>query len=198
MIGFLNTLSDVKELPSLEPDSEFFEKLICLSQLVALVRTKVERSHGRDMTYRPEPEIGTRIAKQLSKLGSALAVVYGKTEIDSDCYRVMQKTAIDSCVGYQLEVVVSLSRRGTSGMSTKMLAESMNLSVAQIRKIIDDMMQLNIVRMRRESNNSGRRGNKIKAFRLTNNVLELMEKSELSFKETKPTKKPSNRTKRKV
>ena len=83
-------------------------------------------------------------------------------------------------------------------MSTKMLAESMNLSVAQVRKIIDDMMQLNIVRMRRESNNSGRRGNKIKAFRLTNNVLELMEKSELSFKETKPTKKPSNRTKRKV
>jgi len=195
VIGFLDYLSGMEAIPELPTDGVLFEKLICLSQLVALVRTKVERAYGRDMSYRPEPEIGTRIATQLSKLGAALAMVYGVKEIDEDCYRVMQKVALDSCVGYQLEIL-NVIDRSNSGLSASMIAESINLSINQVRKIVDDMMQLNLIEMRRQSNNSGRRGNKVNKYLITENVRELMEKAELSFKGQKRVETPSGRTKR--
>ena len=195
IIGFLDHLDKNEHVPTLEKGSKLYLNLISLSKFVALVRTKVERAFGRDMAYRPEAEKGTRIATQLFKLGSALAIVYGKQEIDKDCYRVMQKVALDSSIGYQLEVVYALSRE-SSGMSASMLAESLNLSVNQIRRIADDMLQLNIITFRRKSNNSGRRGNKVNRFELTKNVRTLMDEADLSLRESKCVETPSGRTKR--
>ena len=195
IIGFLNHIDSIEKIPEIPNDSPLFEKLINLSQLVALIRTKVERVHGRDMTYRPEPEIGTRIATQLSKVGAALAMVYGDTVVTDRCYRVMQRMALDSCVGYQLEVLNVLDR-SNAGMSATTIATAINLSVNQVRKITDDMMQLNLIESRRVSNNSGRRGNKIKGFFITKSVRALMKAADLSFKGKKRVETPSGRTKR--
>lgn len=195
VMGFLNHLASIDKIPDLPRESPLFEKLICLSQFVALVRTKVERAHGRDMSYRPESEVGTRIATQLMKLGSALALVHGYETINDDCYRVMQKVALDSSVGYQLEVLTVLDK-SNGGFSATQIAESINLSVNQVRKITDDMMQLNLIEVRRKSNNSGRRGNKVKGFFVTEEVKNLMNSAELSFKGKKRVETPSGRTNR--
>ena len=195
IIGFLDHIASIDKIPELGEDTPLFEKLINLSQFVALVRTKVERAYGRDMTYRPEPEVGTRIATQLSKVGSALAMVYGEKEVSEKCYRVMQKIALDSCVGYQLEVLNILDR-SSSGMSATTIATAINLSVNQVRKITDDMMQLNLIESKRVSNNSGRRGNKVKGFFITKTVRVLMKAADLSFRGKKRVETPSKRTKR--
>ena len=193
--GFLEHLATIDNVPELPETSPYFDKLTYLALLVAKIRTKVKRVSGRDMAYRPETETGSRIATQLLQLGSTFALVHGKSEFDADCYRVMQKVALDSCVGYQLEVL-NVIDRSDDGMSASMVAESINLSINQVRKILDDMMQLNLIEMRRQSNNSGRRGNKINKFRITEKVRELMENAELSFKGNKRIETPSTRTKR--
>ena len=107
----------------------------------------------------------------------------------------MQKVAMDSCVGYQLEVLNILDR-SSSGMSATTIATAINLSVNQVRKITDDMMQLNLIESKRQSNNSGRRGNKVKGFRITETVRSLMEAADLSFRGKKRVETPSKRTKR--
>ena len=193
--GFLNHLDTVDKIPELSEDSPYYHKLTYLSLLVAKIRTRVPRVNGRDLAYRPESETGSRIATQLLKLGSSFALVHGKSEFDEDCYRVMQKVAMDSCVGYQLEVLNILDR-SSSGMSATTIATAINLSVNQVRKITDDMMQLNLIESKRVSNNSGRRGNKVKGFFITKTVRVLMKAADLSFRGKKRVETPSKRTKR--
>ena len=193
--GFLNHLDTVDKIPELSEDSPYYHKLTYLSLLVAKIRTRVPRVNGRDLAYRPESETGSRIATQLLKLGASFALVHGKSEFDEDCYRVMQKVAMDSCVGYQLEVLNILDR-SSSGMSATTIATAINLSVNQVRKITDDMMQLDLIESKRQSNNSGRRGNKVNGFRITKTVRAFMKAADLSFRGKKRVETPSGRTKR--
>jgi len=187
--GFLRYLSTIEEIPELEPDSDMFERLIALSQFVAAVRTTVQRINGRDMSFRPETEIGSRIATQLSKAGAGIAMVLGYKEINDEVFRVMMKLALNSSVGWQLEVIQILVKF-PNGMSAVHIAEKMNVHPNQIRKIVEDMMQLNLIRMVRVSNNSGNRGNKLKSFKLTEEISELIKTARIVFNDKIETYAP--------
>ena len=141
--GFMHHLKE-RDIPPFP--EKMHKKLIALSKIVAMVRTSVSRS-GSDINYRPESEIGTRIATQLVKLGCAIAMVYGKPEVDDDCYRLMQKVAFDTCVGWQLEIVQFLEKLGDATTAT--LAMKMNVHPNSIRKIIADSLEIGIVEITR-------------------------------------------------
>ena len=190
--GFLKYLNTKDILPAFT--SEMYERLIALSQIVAFLRTTVDRSHGREMAYRPQPEIGSRIATQLKKLGLALAIVYEKQVVDEECYRIMQKVAFDSCIGWQLEIFQVLCR-SDEPQSVNSLAEDMQVHPNQIRKVIEDCMQLGIVTMTREKKSG--RGNRAFFYRVSGPLKLLMKQAKVSFnKQVKVIKTPSNRTKR--
>jgi len=188
--GFMYHLKD-KDIPSFP--EKMHKKLIALSKIVAMVRTCVSRN-GTEINYRPESEVGTRIATQLVKLGCAIAMVYGKKEVDEDCYRLMQKVAFDTCVGWQLEVVQHLERLGDCTIAT--LAQKMNIHPNSVRKIIADSLEIGIISLTRVSNGSGRRGNKSFCYRLSKKMkLELI-KAGITFKKKKLRKTTSKRTKK--
>lgn len=66
-----------------------------LANLVATARSAVPRDRSGTVTHVPEPEIGTRVAKQLKKVAMGVAMARGIGEVDADVYRVVVRVALD-------------------------------------------------------------------------------------------------------
>lgn len=186
--GFLKYLEGITAVPILPEKYE--TRLSALSQFVAFIRTNVDRKNGKDMAYRPSPEVGSRIATQLKKAGVTSALIYGKNEVDNDCYRLMTKIALDSCVSWHLELVKSLN--GSSGMTASEIAHTMQVHPNQVRNITEDAMQVGTIRIERAASN--RPGNRHYVYSLHPQIKRLIKKARLTFDDVIQT--PSNHTKR--
>lgn len=191
--GFIEHLMNNKVEPTY--NNVMNKKLRNLAKLTALLRTEVHRNKN-EISTRAIPEVASRIATQLKKLGLYLAVVYGREEVCDECYRVMQKVAFDTSVGWSFELVQTLHNAGT-GMTNKTLSDKMHLHINQIGKIAADALQLGIIEQRRVSNNSGNRGNKAKKYFLSEKVQKMLEDAEVTFDQKRKTYSTrANRSKR--
>lgn len=147
VLGFMNHMfKEVAKIPTIS--TEYEDRISAISMFVALIRTQVIRNGPNSMTIRPEPEIGSRIATQLKKLALSLAIVFNLEEVNDDCYRIVKKIAVDSCVGWQLELVEALTK-SKEWMTVDELAVEMRVHPNQVRKIVEDAMQLEIVVMKK-------------------------------------------------
>ena len=153
------------------------EKLSNLSMLTALLRAEVHKDKAGN-TVRPFVEVASRIATQLKKLGLALAVVYQRKQVDENCYRVMQKVALDSCSGWFLELVKVMSPRHP--LTNKEVAKLLNVHPNQSTKTLKDAMQLGIVEITDTRKKNVLRKNTM-YYRLTNKVKRMIKNSEVSF-----------------
>jgi ribosomal protein L37AE/L43A len=175
--GFIEHLMANRKEP--EWDDKMDERLINLSLFTALMRASVHRDKS-GIANRPTAEVASRIATELKKLGIGLGVVFGKKVVDEECYRIMQKVAYDTCVGWFLELVQTIHALRSS-VSLATLAKKMNVHTNQVRRIVDNAMLLNIVTKTTKSNNSGRRGNRTSTYELTPQVINMIKDGELKF-----------------
>ena len=104
--AFTNRDMEQESIPSPEP--WFIQRVIALSRCIGHLRATVARTGRDELIYRPTPEVGTRLAKQLVKLAQCLAVVLGKKRIDMDCYRLIYQVAIDTATGWNLDIFLFL------------------------------------------------------------------------------------------
>jgi len=191
VLGFMNYMfKEVKELPTINEDIE--NKISAISMFVALIRTQVIRNGPNSMTIRPEPEIGSRIATQLKKLALSLAIVFGQKEVSEDCYRIVKKVAVDSCVGWQLELVEALYKQN-DWMTVDELAVEMRVHPNQVRRIVEDSMQLEIVVMKK-IRKDGKRPNY--CYRPSSMVRKLLRDSLIDFNVLEVSDTYSNKTRR--
>lgn len=127
-------------------------RLVGLAQLVAQLRTAITYGYRGEMLYRPRPEEGTRLAKQLLKLGKALCYVFGKKAIDKEVYRLMEKVALDTGVGFHQDVIFAIMAKYPRPLTVKDLCLTTRLSRATIEKkllAMVDLQQLNRAAIKR-------------------------------------------------
>jgi ribosomal protein L37AE/L43A len=92
---------DLDNLPTVP---KWFEnRIVGLCQIIAYLRAGIDRNKG-EIEARPVVEVGTRLAKQLIKLGRCLAIVWGKKAVDLQCFELVQKLAFDTAYGFTLDV----------------------------------------------------------------------------------------------
>lgn len=105
--------------------SEYVEKVIHMSRLIARLRQRVDREfYGeREVRVRPQAEVGTRLAKQLTKLALSIAFVYGKPEVDNEVWRLVARVAIDTTYGFHLDIISSLVQRGGRASKEEIVAD---------------------------------------------------------------------------
>lgn len=135
-------------------------RIEAMAQLVAFMRARVERS-GRsdDILYRHAIEVPTRLAQQLTRLPFCLALILGKQTIDDEVLDITRKVMIDTSVGFQYEIAEQLADPANKqGMSALQLSRALSLSESTIRRVADDMLELDILQPFSTSNNSGQRG----------------------------------------
>jgi len=153
---FLSRKVDTNNLPGVGRETKM--RIVALSQLISALRANVERNEYGDqrLLYRPCREIGTRLAKQLIKLGQMLAFVEGKNKIDYPVYQLMERVAFDTSIGFHFELVQKLMEMG--GKATRAnLARETCIPETTASRALEDLLALRVVgKTRAESGARGR------------------------------------------
>ncbi len=132
----------VKDLP--EVPAWYVNRIIPLCQLIATLRASVDRNDYHDeLSYRPEPEYGTRLAKQLTKLAMSVAIVNG-TEIDEEVYAFVMRIAGDTCNAYHLDIVQTMAA-ATHPLTYSELSDLAQIPSSTMKRRMDDLIDLKAV-----------------------------------------------------
>ncbi len=140
--AFMDRPFDETKLPKIP--NWLTERLINLAQLGANLRAVVA-TEGGELSYRPRPEVGTRLAKQLAKLARCLCWVYDKKKIDDQVYNLVQRVALDTVLGWDLEILHALYAVGEKGATVPDIGAVMQLSHTGISRRLDHLKHLSIV-----------------------------------------------------
>ncbi len=139
---FLEVNVTEKDAPSIP--EEYEDRIIALSELVAILRASVERDfRGENLLFRPQQEMGTRVASQFSKLMIGIGLTYKKPVVDAEAYRICTRVGLDSVVGFNLEVIASLFEKPRQTVIE--IAEDCQLPKATLRSQLDDLVELRAV-----------------------------------------------------
>jgi hypothetical protein len=152
---FLIRRLDPDTLPDLPPI--YAQRLTALVQLVAAMRAQVEREKYRDdvVVYRPIAENGTRLAKQLMKLGLSIAHVLDKKSVDAEVYGIIERVAMDTAHGFNIDIIEAMMKLGGTA-ERGAIVEAMKVNSATIYRKFDDLTLFGILTPRKKSSKVGR------------------------------------------
>lgn len=191
---FLERVPDALSMPLLP--SDLADRLMGTVQLVAFLRATVSRDQRSDIVqFRPVPEAGTRLAKQLAKMSMMLAFVEGRNQVSESDFRLVERIARDTSGGFALDIVEALQRCG--GEATKSdLEGKADLPHGTVYKYVEDMQVLGILQVAGKIASSS--GRPSLTYKLTSEVHRLwqMSRGEVSWPKKlsiKPATRPSQR-----
>lgn len=145
------------------PPDDYVDKLVALATILSALRAEVSRDrYDRDtIHYRPEIEMGTRPFKQLLKLSQAVYFTLRKDEYDVEVLEVVQSVALDSCIGFNVEILKAMMDRNNPGVEQRDIYKDLNLSLSTVDRRMQDLKALGLVRQERPEKgqkHGGRRG----------------------------------------
>lgn len=135
---FLGSLT-IAEVPI---PQKILDAIIAAARFIALGRSQVIRESyvTRDIELVPEPELPTRVLKQLSNLAVAHAILLGKPHVDSADLELIAAIAQDSIPRNRLRVLLDLRAYGES--ETTQVAERLDLPTSTTRRLLEDVTAL--------------------------------------------------------
>jgi len=137
---------NVGELPRMPTWVE--DRIVPLSQLVGILRATVQRNRGTDeITYKPEPEHGTRVAKQLAKLAYSIAIVKGEEVVSTETYQLLERVALDTANPFHVDIVRAAYAMEGEATSRELEAET-GIPLSTLRRRIDDLSVLKVLKIK--------------------------------------------------
>lgn len=142
---FLLLKIDPSLLPGLGESA--LDRIVALAQLVEILRAQVDReAYGeREVKYRPSHGVGTRVAKQLSKLAQVLTYVFGTTTVGPEVMRIIERMALDSMTGYHLDIVRTILKTGNAGLDRRTICKMASMPETTATRKLQDLEQLGIL-----------------------------------------------------
>ena len=114
------------------------DRLPALANFAALCRSAVPRdSYTHEITRQPQREIGTRLVKQLSRLGESLLLV----DKEIDAWPILYKVAMDCMPPLRWKVLSILSEPCKTGK----IAEILGLPRISTLRVLQDLQALGII-----------------------------------------------------
>jgi len=168
---------DLRDITIPEPAAWVYERLVALSQLIGHLRAIVPRTFGGDIAYKPSAEIGTRLAKQLLKLGKCLSVVYQTPglKIEKSVYRLMERVALDTATGWNRDILLLAIRN--KGASIQAIRAATGLPPTNITRKLESMTLLGL--LKRDRNKSNAPGQPEFLYQPTDPIMELWKKAKV-------------------
>tara|TARA_R100001163_G_C5068474_1_gene208871 strand:+ start:13490 stop:15532 length:2043 start_codon:yes stop_codon:yes gene_type:complete len=158
------------------------DRVVSLCQIVGKLRSSVLRERNEDVSYRPRPEIGTRLANQLVKLGRSCAYVKGKDAIDEEIYKLMEKVAFSTAHGWHSEIYREMIHN-PYGITVEKLAEALQISISSVQRRLVDLQELKIVVS--EKIKKGKAGRPTNLWKVTDDMRQHWENASVSLKRIK-------------
>ena len=133
MMTFYST--EAKDPAPLKPET--VELITSLADFTAIIRTGVSRNFRNEVTAKPEPEIGTRLGLQLSRLAQSLNI------LGAYSYNHLRRVARDSVPKSKLDIIMQLRAKGL--MSTGQLMASLRLPRHVALSTCGDLEALDVI-----------------------------------------------------
>jgi hypothetical protein len=140
------------------------ERVVGLAQVVSMIRAMVARKQG-ELLYRPSPEIGTRLSKQLIKLSQCIAFVLDKQAVDEECYSLLQRVGMDSCYGWHRDVTMMVAEHHPKGILKADIEKHARMGGSTTTRCLEDLYELGAIEY--EEMETGIKGNPPKIWKLS-------------------------------
>lgn len=139
-VGYLRT--NARELlAAVDVPEEHLRKCMKLGKFVSFMRARP--SSKQDETA--EREFATRLASQLTRLMTCLAVVYNKRKVDADVMKVLTSVALDTAQGKVLDVAHYLMKTVEAGADAKQVAVAAHQSEEKARLLLRFLRRIGAV-----------------------------------------------------
>lgn len=158
--GVVGVFTDREILPGDIPPTPAWlvDKVVALSQIIAVARSIVSRVEGGDPAYRPTAETGTRLAKQIVKLATCLSLIFKEPGIGPRSYRLAEKVAIDTGRGWTFDVLNALANNHPQYQTREELSEVADVPKSTLNRRLADLRLLRVVESKpRVKSQAGRR-----------------------------------------
>ncbi len=122
------------------------DRVVALAQIISLLRASSEREMfgDRSVLYKPASEVGTRLAKQLLKLGQFLALVMGREQVSYKEYKLMEKVGFDTSIKTHLEILkIIMDNQGKA--TTTFISDKIMLSRSSVERQLHDLRLLGVL-----------------------------------------------------
>ncbi len=118
-----------------------------LAEFVARARTHVDRNrYNREVLYPPEPEVHTRLLKQLSDLARGICMSREKGVVSFSEIRLIRKVAFDCLPGNRAKLLRHLAKIYPEKTTNQQASMVCNLSRSALYYWLDDLHQLGLVK----------------------------------------------------
>jgi hypothetical protein len=140
------------------------DRIVGLSQIVSMIRAMVARKQG-ELLYRPSPEVGTRLSKQLIKAAQSIAFVLDKKEVDEEVYELLQRVGMDSCYGWHRDVTLNIASHHPDGVLREQIVKEARMGPSNCSRCLEDLYELGAIDY--TTVKTGLKGNPPKVWRLS-------------------------------
>jgi hypothetical protein len=153
--NFINQFENIQGI-KIDTTEEIDESIVSLACFCAVARTPVERDRKTgEVKYHPEPEGPSRLTKQFTQLGSALALIHGKTIIDESIYHIIKKIGRDQINKQRLKIIKQLWDDKALEVAgywkvTSEVANAVRIPTTTTKNVLLDLMVIEVVNVDRE------------------------------------------------
>lgn len=147
---FLDQFNDLTDA-HFEKDSAVNEMIVVLACACAICRCPVDRDYrDRSINYVPQAEGPARLTKQFMQLGMALALVYGKSIIDQDVYRILRDVGYNLIPAQRIKILRYLWKEKIVGyfsnwLRTKEIAVATHMPTNTAKLRLEDLMIVGVL-----------------------------------------------------
>ncbi len=143
-----------RNIPDCDPQDmvapPYIRRMTALAELVASLRQQVSwaRDFGYDkvLRYRPKPELGTRLTRVFCKLAMSLCHVDGVREFGREQYRVVERVAFDTGIGFNLDIIEGMMAMADGrNVNRTDLAEAVRIPRSTLNRRLEDLLLLDVV-----------------------------------------------------
>ena len=138
---FMDASKELAQQETKRAPTEFIAQVRHLATVTAALRTPVPRDNMHRIKYMPKPEVGTRLAKQLLRLGEASALVHHRVPVNDD-YDLLLRVALDG-IPSRRRIVIQAIAKGM--MDANGIACATGLPKTTIQETLEDLELLRLV-----------------------------------------------------
>jgi hypothetical protein len=121
------------------------EQIITIAMFTAKARCQIHRDRETKEPEIPNPEIGTRLARQLCDLAIGIAMARGKQVVSQEEVFLVGKVALDSLNHTRIRVLQCLLSHEPEPISLQTVADALKASLSTVERWLEDLSLLDIV-----------------------------------------------------
>lgn len=147
--NFISNLN-VDKIPNFD-DEQLGDFVSKIAKFIAHARTPISFNENADDFYFefiPTPEVPTRLVKQLKKLAKCLALVRGKSEVDTEEIQTILRVAKDTIPQDRLailEIIHNFQHESLFGCSRRKIYANLQIPETSIRRILSQLVALDLI-----------------------------------------------------